>query len=152
VIRGLSVVDAYTRELLALKVDISFASRRMTRVLEGIVAERGAPQAIRCHNTWEPTRPHFLAWCIDRKIELQHIQPGSPTQNGRVESFNGRICKECMNVSWFENLFEARGKITAWRQEYNEERRHSSLGYRTPEEFAGKWAEQGLWETRYMEK
>jgi putative transposase len=57
-------------------------------------------------------------------------------QNGQVESFHGRLREECLNASWFQNLFEARRKITAWRKEYNEERPHSSLGYRTPEEFA----------------
>ncbi len=135
-IRMLSVVDAYTRECLALEVDTSFASRRVTRVLEGIVVERGTPLAIRCDNGPELTSRHFLAWCIDRKIELVHIQPGRPMQNGRVESFNGRLREECLNVSWFGNMFEARGKIAAWRREYNQERPHSSLGYRTPEEFA----------------
>lgn len=135
-IRVLSVVDACTRECLALEVDTSFASRRVTRVLEQIVAARGVPQAIRCDNGPELTSRHFLAWCIEKKIELVHIQPGRPMQNGRVESFNGRLREECLNISWFGNLFEARGKIAAWRREYNQERPHSSLGYRTPEEFA----------------
>ena len=135
-IRVLSVVDGYTRECLALEVDTSFASRRVTRVLEKIIVERGVPQAIRCDNGPELTSRHFLAWCIERKIELVHIQPGRPMQNGRVESFNGRMREECLNVSWFGNLFEAREKIAAWRREYNQERPHSSLGYRTPEEFA----------------
>jgi len=57
-------------------------------------------------------------------------------QNGRLESFNGKLREECLNISWFQNLFDARRKIAAWRQEYNEERPHSSLGYRTPNEFA----------------
>jgi putative transposase len=86
-IRVLSVVDAYTRECLALEVDTSFASRRVTRVLEAIVAERGQPLAIRCDNGPELTSRHFLAWCVERQIELVHIQPGKPMQNGRVESF-----------------------------------------------------------------
>lgn len=135
-IRVLSVVDAYTRECLALEVDTSFASRRVTRVLEGIIAERGLPQAIRCDNGPELTSRHFLAWCIERKIELVHIQPGRPMQNGQVESFHGKLRDECLRVSWFGNLFEARRKIVAWRAEYNQERPHSSLGYRTPQEFA----------------
>jgi len=135
-IRVLSVVDAYTRECLALEVDTSFASRRVTRVLETIIAERGVPQAIRCDNGPELTSRHFLAWCIERKIELVHIQPGRPMQNGQVESFHGKLRDECLRVSWFGNLFEARRKIVAWRGEYNRERPHSSLGYRTPEEFA----------------
>ena len=135
-IRVLSVVDAYTRECLALEVDTSFASRRVTRVLEGIIAERGQPQEIRCDNGPELTSRHFLAWGVERRIELAHIQPGKPTQNGHVESFNGRLREECLNVSWFQNLFDARRKIAAWQKEYNEERPHSSLDYRTPKEFA----------------
>lgn len=135
-IRVLSVVDAYTRECLALEVDTSFASRRVTRVLEAILAERGVPQRIRCDNGPELTSRYFLAWCIERQIELVHIQPGRPMQNGRVESFHGKLRDECLRVSWFANLFEARRKIAAWRKEYNQERPHSSLGYRTPQEFA----------------
>src|SRR5437016_3769175 len=127
---------AYTRECLALEVDTSFASRRVTRVLEAIVAERGQPLAIRCDNGPELTSRHFLAWCVERQIELVHIQPGKPTQNAHVESFHGRLREECLNVSWFQNLFDARRKIAAWQKEYNEERPHSSLGYRTPKEFA----------------
>jgi len=135
-IRVLGVVDAYTRECLALEVDTSFASRRVTRVLEEIIAERGAPLAIRCDNGPELTSRQFLAWAVERKIELLHIQPGKPTQNARLESFNGKLREECLNLSWFQNLFDARRKIAAWRTEYNEQRPHSSLGYRTPNQFA----------------
>jgi putative transposase len=134
--RVLSVLDVYTRECLALEVDTSFASRRVTRVLEGLVAERGRPQAIRCDNGPELTSRHFLAWGLERGIELVHIEPGKPVQNAHIESFHGRLREECLNVSWFGTLFEARGKIGAWGQEYNQERPHSSLGYRTPAEFA----------------
>ena len=74
------------------------------------------------------------------KDELVHIQPGKPMQNGRVESFHGRLREECLNLSWFQNLFDARRKIAAWRTEYNEERPHSSLGYKTPKEFAAAQA------------
>ena len=135
-IRVLSVVDAFTRECPALEVDTSFASRRVTRVLDEVIAERGVPGSIRSDNGPEFTSRHFLAWSVERGIEIIHIQPGKPQQNGRVESFNGRLREECLNVSWFQNLFDARRKIAAWRQDYNEERPHSSLGYRTPREFA----------------
>ena len=135
-IRVLSVVDAYTRECLGLEVDTSFASRRVTRVLEGIIAHRGIPKTIRCDNGPELTSRHFLAWSIERGIELVHIRPGRPMENGQVESFHGKLRDECLRVSWFRNLFEARRKIGAWQKEYNQERPHSSLGYRTPEEFA----------------
>ena len=146
-IRVLSVMDAYTRECLALEVDTSFASRRVTRVLDQIIAQRGQPQSIRCDNGPELTSRHFLAWCIEQKIELVHIQPGKPTQNAHVESFHGRLREECLRVSWFQNLFDAKRKIAVWRRDYNEQRPHSSLNYRTPAEFAraGKlWKRRGL--------
>jgi len=125
-------------------VDTSFASRRVTRVLEEIITQRGRPTRIRCDNGPELTSRHFLAWCVERQVELVHIQPGKPTQNAHVESFHGRMREECLNVSWFENLFDARRKITAWQKEYNEERPHSSLGYLTPQEFATR-----AWEESY---
>jgi putative transposase len=139
-LRVLSVVDACTRECLALEVDTSFASRRVTRALESILMQREKPLAIRCDNGPELTSRHFLAWCIERQIELVHIQPGKPQQNGHVESFHARLRDECLNVSWFENLWDARRKIAAWQKEYNEERPHSSLGYQTPAEYARQLA------------
>jgi Integrase core domain len=117
-------------------VDTSFASRRGTRVLEEILLRRGQPLAIRCDNGPELTSRHFLAWCVERHIELIHIQPGKPTQNAHVESFHGRLQEECLRVSWFQNLFDARKKIGQWRTDYNQQRPHSSLNYLTPEEFA----------------
>ena len=147
-IRVLSIADAFTRECLALEVDTSFASRRVTRVLDGIIAVRGVPQTIRCDNGPELTSRHFLAWCLERQIQLDHIEPGKPTQNGRLESFNGRLREECLNVSWFENLFDARRKIAAWQREYNEERPHSALGYLTPQEFAQQWYASSSWPDR----
>ena len=135
-IRVLAVVDAFTRENLSLEVDTSLSSRRVTRTLESVIEHRGKPEAIRCDNGPELTSRHFLSWCEERKIQLIHIQPGRPMQNGHVESFNGRLRDECLNANWFRNLMDARAKISAWRDEYNGERPHSSLGYRTPNEFA----------------
>ncbi len=97
-----------------------------------IMETRGAPVAIRSDNGSEMTSRHYLAWCIERRIDAIHIQPGKPTQNAHVESFHGRLRDECLNVSWFWNLFDARRKIAAWRIEYNCERPHSALGYLTP--------------------
>jgi putative transposase len=134
--RVLSVLDVYTRECLALPVETGFASRRVTRELARIIAERGVPAAIRCDNGPEFTSRHFLAWCGERGIALVHIEPGRPVQNAFVESFHGKFRDECLNASWFRNLWDARRKIAAWRKEYNEERPHSSLGYRTPAAFA----------------
>jgi len=135
-IRVLTVEDEYTRECLRLEVDTSFASPRVTRALERILRTRPSPLAIRCANGPEFSSRHFLAWCIERGIALVHIQPGKPQQNGYVESFNGKLRDECLNVSWFENLWDARRKIAAWQKEFNEERPHSSLGYQTPAAYA----------------
>jgi putative transposase len=135
-LRVLAIVDAFTRENLSLETDTSLSSRRVTRYLEAVVERRGKPEAIRCDNGPELTSRHFLSWCEERKIQLIHIEPGRPMQNGHVESFNGRLRDECLNANWFRTVADARAKISAWRDEYNGERPHSSLGYRTPNEFA----------------
>jgi putative transposase len=138
-LRVLTVVDAFTRECLALEVDTSLPSRRVTRALDKIIAQRGCPGRIRMDNGTELTSRHFLSWGIDQRIELAHIQPGKPVQNAYAESFNGKFRDECLNVSWFQNLWDARRKIASWLLQYNQERPHSSLDYRTPNEFVEQW-------------
>lgn len=140
-LRVLSVLDAFTRECLALETDTSLPSRHVTRVLQRIIEQRGAPQFLRSDNGPEVCSRHYLAWCTERSIGTIHIQPGKPTQNGHIESFHGRLRDECLNASWFWNLWDARRKIACWRNEYNQQRPHSSLAYRTPEEFACIWAQ-----------
>ena len=84
-IRVLTVVDSHTRECLAIEVDGCLSSRRVTRILQWVIEQRGAPARVRCDNGPEFTSRHFLSWCEDRKIQLIHIQPGRPTQNPAVE-------------------------------------------------------------------
>jgi putative transposase len=139
-LRVFSVVDVFTRECLALETDTSMPSRRVTRVLQRIINERGTPEFLRSDNGPEVSSRHYLAWCVERSISTIHIQPGKPTQNGHVESFHGRFRDECLNASWFWNLWDARRKISCWRIDYNQQRPHSSLAYRTPEAFAREWA------------
>jgi hypothetical protein len=117
-------------------VSTGISSRRVTRVLEQVIAERGVPAAIRCDNGPEFTSLFFMEWCKSHGITVVHIQPGKPVQNGHVESFNGRFRDECLNTNLFLNVKDARQKIEAWRKEYNGQRPHSSLAYRTPDEFA----------------
>ena len=138
-LRVFSVVDAFTRECLALETDTSMPSQRVTRILQRIIDRRGAPEFLRSDNGPEVSSRHYLAWCVERSIGTIHIQPGKPTQNGHVESFHGRFRDECLNASWFWNLWDARRKIGSWRNEYNQQRPHSALAYRTPEEFASLW-------------
>jgi putative transposase len=118
---------------------IRHCSRRVIRALDNVIASRGRPESIRLDNGSELTSRHFLCWGTDRRIELQHIEPGKPVQNAFIESFNGRLRDECLNTSWFPNLWNARPRIAAWRTEYNNERPHSSLNYRTPNQFAQTW-------------
>jgi putative transposase len=134
-VRILSVVDVHTRECLALEADTSLGSGRVTRVLERLIEERGRPENLRSDNGPEFTSRRLLAWSEDWKVGLVHIQPGRPMQNGHVESFHGRLRDECLNASWFRTLNDVRNTLASWRQEYNWERPHSSLGYQTPEQF-----------------
>ena len=134
-VRILSVVDAFTRECLALEADTSLGSGRVARVLDRLIEERGRPENVRSDNGPEFTSRRMLAWSEERKTQLVHIQPGRPMQNGHVESFHGRLRDECLNVSWFRTLGDVRTTLETWRQEYNWERPHSSLAYRTPGEF-----------------
>ena len=135
-LRILTLVDSFTRECPAIEVNTGLSGQRVTRVLEQVIAERGRPQTLRCDNGPEFTSRHFIGWCEEQRIALLHIQPGRPMQNGYVESFNGRLRDECLNANWFRNLYDAQHKIEQWRLEYNTERPHSSLAYRTPEEYA----------------
>ena len=136
--RALTIVDSYTRECPAIEVDSCLSAHRVTRVLERVIEQRGAPKAIRCDNGPEFTSRHFLSWCEERKIQLVFIEPGRPMQNGHIESFNGRFRDECLNANWFTTLADARRKIEAWREDYNTERPHSALGYLSPDEFAAR--------------
>jgi putative transposase len=108
------------------------------RVLERLIDERVRPENVRSDNGPEFTSRRMLGWGEDWKVGLVHIQPGKPMQNGHVESFHGRLRDECLNASWFRTLNDVRSTLASWRREYNCERPHSSLDYRTPEEFRQK--------------
>jgi putative transposase len=143
-LRILTVVDVFTRECLALEADTSIGSQRVVRVLEAIIAERGQPKRIRSDNGPEFTSRAYLAWAVGKEVDLVHIRPGKPIENAYIESFNGRLREEFLNVSWFRNLYDARLQIEAWREHYNRVRPHSALNYRTPAEFALACASDGF--------
>ena len=134
--RNLTLVDDYTRECLAIEVDTSLGGARVRRVLERVVAERGSPGAILSDNGPEFQSRAVEAWSLEAKVRHDFIEPGKPVQNAFIESFNGRFREECLNTHWFTNLADAKDKIAAWREDYNTQRPHSSLGYQTPREFA----------------
>ena len=102
------------------------------------MARRGRPRTIVSDNGTELTSMAVLRWCQETRIDWHYIAPGKPMQNGFVESFNGSFRDELLNETLFSSLSEAREKITAWKEDYNRQRPHSSLGNLTPEEFAMK--------------
>jgi putative transposase len=141
--RTLNIVDDFTREALAIEVDTSLGGQRVARVLDDLKMKRGLPRQIRSDNGPEFTSRALDQWTYEHGLRWHYIQPGRPMENGYVESFNGRLRDECLNENWLCSLAEARATIEAWRQDYNQSRPHSALGYRTPEEFAKSAAAGG---------
>lgn len=135
-IRTLNIVDDHTRECLAIEVDSSLSGHRVCRVLDRLVAERGHPKRLLTDNGPEFTSKILDRWAYEHRVEHQFIQPGKPVQNAFVESFNGTFRNECLNEHWFLDPDDARELIEAWRIDYNTQRPHSSLGGKTPGEFA----------------
>ena len=136
-IRMLTVIDQFTRECIGLEADRSMSGPKVVAALTQAIGERGAtPGSITLDNGTEFTGRAMEAWAIQAGVQLCFIRPGRPVENGFIESFNGRLRDECLNARWFVNLNDARRKIEAWRNQYNGERPHSSLAYRTPAEFA----------------
>lgn len=136
--RVLAVVDDFTRECLCLVADTSLSGHRLARELDSLIAKRGKPKTIVSDNGTEMTSMAILKWCQQTHIEWHYIAPGKPMQNGFIESFNGSFRDECLNETLFSSLAQARTTITAWKEDYNSNRPHSSLGNITPSEFAMK--------------
>jgi len=137
--RCLNIVDDCTKECLSIHVARSIRSPNVVEILEAIAKERGYPVAIRCDNG-----PEFIAlaldiWAFTHNVKLQFIEPGKPTQNAYIESFNGKFRDECLNANWFENLEQAKEVIQLWQLDYNSMRPHSSIQMKTPNEFAAEF-------------
>ena len=132
----LTVVDTFTRESPAIEVDTSISGERVARVLDRIIAERGAvPEEIVMDNGPEMTSRALDQWAYERGVRLRFIAPGKPVENCFIESFNGRLRDECLNLHWFKSLADARKIVEEWRLDYNQSRPHSSLRGLTPEEY-----------------
>ena len=134
--RMLTVVDVFTRECLALHADRHLSGRKVAQVLERVGAGRGLPKEITVDNGTEFFSKAMDAWCHAHGVRLDFIRPGRPTENGYIESFNGKLRDECLNAELFLDLLDARRKLDAWRRDYNENRPHSSIGNLTPLEYA----------------
>ena len=139
--RILTLIDEFTRECLAMHVAWSIRAVDVITVIEGAIERYGTPEHIRSDNG-----PEFIAYAIQDSLEQNQIKaiyiaPGAPWENGHIESFHDKLRDECLNREVFGSLLEAKIVIETWRVEYNTERPHSSLGDKTPEEFAGRGPE-----------
>lgn len=135
----LNLVDEYTRECLAIEIASSITSPKVRDVLEKVCRERGFPKMIRSDNGSEFIANALKQWLAANGIAPVYIAPGKPWQNGKCESFNGKLRDELLNLRWFSSMWEARVVIESWRKYYNSERPHSSLGYLTPKEFCRQY-------------
>jgi len=134
--RTLNVIDDKTRECLSIEVGTSLTGSQVVRVLDRLVQLRGRPDAIVMDNGPEFAGHALADWSIAMGIQLAFIQPGKPTQNAFVESFNAAFRRECLNENWFIDLADARAAVEAWRNRYNDERPHGALGNLTPTEYS----------------
>ena len=142
--RILTFLDEHTRQCLAVHAAWSIRAVDAITVIEAAIARYGAPEHLRSDNG-----PEFIAyaiqdWLKERQIKTLYIRPGSPWENGHIESFHDKLRDECLNRELFGTLAEARVIVESWRVEYNERRPHSALGYQTPGEFAQSASKFGL--------
>jgi len=130
--RLLNIMDDYNREMLSVEVDTSLPTLRLLRVLEQLKENRGLPEMIRVDNGPEFISSRLDAWCKENKIVLAFIQPGKPTQNAFIERCNGTIRRDLLNAYVFKTITEVRILAEEWRIDYNTQKPHKSLGYKTP--------------------
>ncbi len=128
----LNIIDEYTRECLKIKVNRKIGSQDVIDELFNLIIYRGIPEHIRSDNGPEFTAKAVRSWLNRLGVKTMFIEPGSPWENGYIESFNGKLRDELLSREVFNTLEEARVLIEQWRREYNQVRPHSALGYKPP--------------------
>jgi putative transposase len=139
--RTFNVIDDFNREALGIEIDHSLPTTRVIRALEQIFEYRGKPGRIRMDNGPEFISTLFEIWCGNHGIELQYIQPGKPTQNAYIESFNGLFRRHVLDAYIFETLDDVRSVTEEWIDHYNREKPHQSLDDMTPQEYLLKYGQ-----------
>ena len=140
-LRILNIVDEFTREALASRVDRSIGASSVQAELERLFRERGKPETMRSDNGREFIATTLVTWLAEQGVTAVFIEKGSPQQNAFVDRFNGTMRDELLNGEQFDNLLEAQVMVGSWRAEYNQQRPHRGLGMLTPAAFAGTWTE-----------
>jgi len=133
--RMLTILDEGNREALGIAIGMSLPSRRVVRVLSGLVAVHGCPTAVRVDNDSEFTAQPFVDWCTEHGVATHYIQPGKPDQNAYIERFNQSYRTEVLKAHLFESIAELRAPTNDWLPIYNQERPHHSLGRVSPPTF-----------------
>jgi putative transposase len=133
--RVLTVVDQWSRQSPILEVASSMSGRTVGEALDRALGDGAGPRSITVDHGTEFQSRALEDWAYRRGVQLDFIRPGKPVENAFIESFNGRLRDECLNVHQFASLEDARSRIEAWRRDYNQRRPHSSLGHLTPNEF-----------------
>lgn len=134
-LKWLTIVDEYTRECLALRVGRSIKAQDAIDVLVELFAMHGVPEHLRSDNGPEFIAREMREWLKLLQVGTLYIEPGSPWENGYAESFNSKCRDEFLNAEEFDTVPQARGMAAAWKEDYNDRRPHSALGYKTPSEF-----------------
>ncbi|THF87270.1 IS3 family transposase [Deinococcus sp. KSM4-11] len=134
--RVLNVVDDFTRECLVMHASVSITGHDVIRHLADVIRFRGCPVSIITDNGPQCSGKALDLWTHETGIHHLFIRPGTPVENTYIESFNGRVRDECLNVHWFQSLEQARVVLSTWRVDDNQVRPHTSLGGRSPNEFA----------------
>ena len=151
-LRILVVIDEYTRECLSIRIAPSIPASMVVEVLEWLFLIRGVPRYIRSDNGPEFIAKAVCQWLKESGCQTLFISPGSPWENGYIESFIDKLRDECLNREIFRNGKEAQTIVENWRQEYNNYRPHSSLDYLTPAEFARRYYENNQAEAILLEE
>ena len=134
--RILAVIDQWSRECVSLEPGFRLTGRCVGHALDQAAIARGMPRAITVDNGTEFTSKALDEWAYRRGVKLDYPRPGKPTDNGLIESFNGRLRDEFLNTHEFVTMQDVRERLKAWKDDYNTERPHGSLGHLTPSEFA----------------
>ena len=134
--RILTVVDVYSREGLATEVDYCLRAENVVEVLNRLVRQHGAPKFLFADNGAEFTGHLVDLWAYHHNVRIDFSRPGKPTDNAFIETFNGSLRDECLNLHWFDNLAEAKRLIEAWRIDYNVSRPHMGIVNIPPREYA----------------